>query len=69
MKRTMNMKDKLIEAVHVLIESGMDVDDAYIVLQAQCYILMDLEIDDYITDDDYEDIKKYKEYLDANEEY
>lgn len=37
MERTMN--DKLMEAAQVLIENGMSADDAYVALQAQCYIL------------------------------
>lgn len=61
MERTMN--DKLIEAVQVLIENGMSADDAYVVLQAQCYILLDIEIDDYITDEDYEELEEYEQQL------
>ena len=40
MERTMN--DKLMEAAQVLIENGMSADDAYVALQAQCYILLDI---------------------------
>ena len=61
MERTIN--DKLMEAAQVLIENGMSADDADVALQAQCYILLDIEIDDYITDEDYEELEDFEKKL------
>ena len=66
MERTMN--DKLMEAAQVLIENGMSADDAYVALQAQCYILLDIEIDDYFTDEDYEELEDFEKKLSETEE-
>ncbi len=66
MERTMN--NKLMEAAQVLIENGMSADDAYVVLQAQCYILLDIEIDDYLTDEDYEELEDFEKKLSDTEE-
>ena len=66
MERTMN--DKLMKAAQVLIENGMSVDDAYVALQAQCYILLDIEIDDYFTDEDYEELEDFEKKLSETEE-
>ena len=41
----------------------MSADDAYVVLQTQCYILLDIEIDDYLTDEDYEELEEYEQQL------
>lgn len=65
MERTMN--DKLMEAAQVLIENGMSADDAYVALKAQCYILLDIEIDDYLTDEDYEELEEYEQQLNKRE--
>ena len=61
MKRTMN--DNLMKAAQVLIDNGMSAGDAYIVLQAQCYILLDIEIDDYISQEDYNKLEEYEQEL------
>lgn len=61
MKRT--MKDNLMGAAQVLIDNGMSADDAYIVLQAQCYILLDIDIDDYISQEDYNKLEEYEQEL------
>ena len=61
MKRTMN--DNLMKAAQVLIDNGMSADDAYIVLQAQCYILLDIDIDDYISQEDYNKLEEYEQEL------
>lgn len=61
MERTIN--DKLMEAAQVLIENGMSADDACVALQAQLYILLDIEIDDYITDEDYEELEEYERQM------
>ena len=61
MERTMN--DKLMEAAQVLIENGMSTDDAYVALQAQCYILLNIEIDDYISQEDYNKLEEYEQRL------
>lgn len=66
MERTMN--DKLMEAAQVLIENGMSADDAYVALQAQCYILFDIEIDDYLTDEDYKELEDFEKKLSETEE-
>ena len=66
MERTMN--DKLMEAAQVLIENGMSADDAYVALQAQCYILLDIEIDDYHTDEDYKELEDFEKKLSETEE-
>lgn len=66
MERTMN--DKLMEAAQVLIENGMSADDAYVALQAQCYILLDIEIDDYLTDEDYKELEDFGKKLSETEE-
>lgn len=66
MERTMN--DKLMEAAQVLIENGMSADDAYVTLQAQCYILLDIEIDDYLTDEEYEELEDFEKKLSETEE-
>lgn len=66
MERTMN--DKLMEAAQVLIENGMSADDAYVVLQTQCYILLDIEIDDYLTDEDYEGLEDFEKKQSETEE-
>lgn len=66
MKRTMN--NKLMESAQVLIENGMSADDAYVALQAQCYILLDIEIDDYLTDEDYEELEDFEKKLNETEE-
>ena len=58
-----SMNDKLMEAAQVLIKNGMSADDAYVALQAQCYILLDIEIDDYLTDEDYEELEEYEQQL------
>ena len=58
MERTMN--DKLMEAAQVLIEN--------VALQAQCYILLDIEIDDYLTDEDYEELEDFEKKLSETEE-
>lgn len=65
MERTMN--DKLMEAAQVLIENGMSADDAYVALQAQCYILLDIEIDDYLTDKDYKELEDFEKKLSETE--
>lgn len=56
-------KDKLIEAAQILVENGIDEDEAFTVLQAMCYVMMDYEIDDVVTDEDEENIKKFGEKL------
>ena len=56
-------KDKLIEAAQILVENGVDKDEAFTVLQAMCYVMMDYEIDNVITDEDEENIKKFGEKL------
>ena len=61
MERTMN--DNFMEAAQVLIENGMSADDAYVALQAQCYILLDIEIDDYISQEDYDKLEEYEQQL------
>lgn len=66
MEQTMN--DKLMEAAQVLIENGMSADDAYVALQAQCYILLDIEIDDYLTDEDYKELEDFEKKLSETEE-
>lgn len=66
MERTMN--DRLMEAAQVLIENGMSADDAYVALQTQCYILLDIEIDDYFTDEDYEELEDFEKKLSETEE-
>lgn len=65
MERTMN--DKLMEAAQVLIENGMSADDAYVALQAQCYSLLDIEIDDYLTDKDYKELEDFEKKLSETE--
>ena len=65
MERTMN--NKLMEAAQILIENGMSTDDACVVLQAQCYILLDLEIDDYISQEDYNELEKYERQMKRGE--
>jgi hypothetical protein len=62
------MNDKLMEAAQVLIENGMSADDAYVALQAQCYILLDIEIDDYLTDEDYKELEDFEKKLSETEE-
>jgi hypothetical protein len=62
------MNDKLMKAAQVLIENGMSADDAYVALQAQCYILLDIEIDDYLTDEDYEELEDFEKKLSETEE-
>jgi hypothetical protein len=61
------MNDKLMEAAQVLIENGMSADDAYVALQAQCYILLDIEIDDYLTDKDYKELEDFEKKLSETE--
>ena len=46
----------------------MSADDAYVVLQTQCYILLDIEIDDYLTDEDYEELEDFEKKLSETEE-
>lgn len=58
-------KDKLIEAAQILVENGIDAGEAFTVLQAMCYVMMDYEIDDVITDEDEGNIKKFGENLKA----
>ncbi|WP_208936386.1 hypothetical protein [Faecalibacterium prausnitzii] len=57
------MNDKLMEAAQVLIENGMSADDAYVALQAQCYILLNIETDDYISQEDYDELEEYEQQL------
>ena len=56
-------QDKLVEAAQILVENGIDAGEAFTVLQAMCYVMMDYEIDDVITDEDEENIKKFGENL------
>ena len=65
MERTMN--DKLMEAAQILIENGMSADDACVVLQAQCYILLNIEIDDYISQEDYNELEEYERQMKRGE--
>ena len=48
-------KDNLIKAMQCLADNGIEKDECYNVLQALCYTLMDIEIDDYLTEEDLPD--------------
>lgn len=58
-------KEKLIESAQILIENGIDAGEAFVVLQAMCNVMMDYDIDDVITNDDYENIEKFGKNLKA----
>lgn len=45
-------REKLLKAAQVLIDNGIDRDEVFTVLQAIGYVLCDLEIEDYLCEDD-----------------
>lgn len=47
-------RDNIEHALLCLADNGVDADATANVLQALCYILMDVEIEDMLKEDDYE---------------
>lgn len=43
-------KEKIEKAIRVLVDNGMDKGEAFVVLQALCYVLMDSEVEDFFKD-------------------
>lgn len=50
-KEKIMIDNKIKRAMKILLDNGLDEDDAYVVLQALYYVLLDIEIDDYIKSD------------------